>query len=155
MIFKTEKYIGIFLYSFLVLLRATTLVQKFFMINCCRKISVSIKVSYDLISRLSLVTATTPIQIQPFISTAEKWQEWKSEINSNLSKLLKVKSFMAAHKPIRLLFKSLSFDIKIWKIGPNKFYIVVNGQISIKILTFKINQYHGMEAFDTLSDIIE
>ena len=64
MIFKTEKYIGIFLYSFLVLLQATTLVQKFFMINCCRKISVSIKVSYDLISRLSLVTATTPIQIQ-------------------------------------------------------------------------------------------
>ena len=64
MIFKTEKYIGIFLYSFLVLLGATTLVQKFFMINCCRKISVSIKVSYDLISRLSLVTATTPIQIQ-------------------------------------------------------------------------------------------
>ena len=29
----------------------------------------------------SLLTATTPIQIQPFISTAEKWQEWKSEIN--------------------------------------------------------------------------
>ena len=83
MIFKTEKYNGIFFYSFLILLWATTLVQKFFMMNCCRKISVSIKVSYDLISRLSLVTATTPIQIQPFISTAEKWQEWKSVIDSN------------------------------------------------------------------------
>ena len=79
--FLDFQFIEIFLYSFLVLLRATTLVQKFLMINCCRKISVSIKVSYDLISRLSLVTATTPIQIQPFISTAEKWQEWKSEIN--------------------------------------------------------------------------